>query len=217
MSTTSHWTERSVEDFLYRIAADFVDQLQLVMNEIPLSQSDLAKRLGISSGRVSQIFNNPGNLTLRKVIQYARALGLKVAVVAYDDNDPKNEHGPINSDVFRLCWQNAGSPNNFQQLNATSVATSVSVPYADLFFDSGYRINERYVGTPWLSPSAVGSDATFGLLRLHLAKTRTWCQSSGGSDARFGLLPLHLHPGGAVAVASTHIIVAESLRISQES
>src|SRR5215475_9077287 len=122
MTTTTHWTERSIDDFLYKVAADFVGQLELVMLSRPITQADLAKRLNLSPGRVSQIFNNPGNLTLKQVIRYARGLGLKVAVVAYDDNDHANERGPINSEIFRRCWENAGSPNYFQQLSGANAA-----------------------------------------------------------------------------------------------
>jgi hypothetical protein len=63
--------------------------------------------------RISQIFNNPGNLTLNKIVQYARALGLKVAVIAYDDGDHINKNGPISSEIFNICWENAGKPKDF--------------------------------------------------------------------------------------------------------
>ncbi len=109
----THWTERSVDDFLYRIAADFVMQLEKRIESEPLSKTKLAQKLGVTKGRVSQILNNPGNLTLRMIIKCARALGMKVAVVAYDDNDRENELGPVNSEIFRVCWENSGKPVDF--------------------------------------------------------------------------------------------------------
>lgn len=114
--TIRHWTENSVKDFLYRIAADFVSQLEERMQTIPLTKAGLADKLQVTKGRVSQILNNPGNLTLEKVIQYARAVGMKVAIVAYDDNDPDNERGPINSDIFRICWERQNKPTEFWAL-----------------------------------------------------------------------------------------------------
>jgi len=43
----------------------------------------------------------------------ARALGLKVTVVAY--RDPR-EVGPVPPDIFRQCWEALGSPKDFFEL-----------------------------------------------------------------------------------------------------
>jgi transcriptional regulator with XRE-family HTH domain len=82
-----------------------------------ISQSQLAAKLGVTEGRVSQVMNNPGNLTLRKTIEYTGALGMKVAVIAYDDNDPLTQSGPINAEIFDICWQRTGCPRDFFALN----------------------------------------------------------------------------------------------------
>ena len=109
----SHWTERSLDDFLYRLASDFVRQLQEEMERADLSQDVLAEKLGVSKGRVSQVLNNPGNLTLRKIVEYARAVDRKVSVVTYDDSDPDNLNGPVDAEIFKSCWENAGKPTDF--------------------------------------------------------------------------------------------------------
>lgn len=129
---TTHWTERSVKDFLYRIAADFVNQLEKKMESVPLSKADLAGKIGVTKGRVSQILNNPGNLTLEKIIQYARAVGLKIAIVAYDDEDSENKRGPINSEIFNICWENAKKPADFWSLQESHQATTLT-PIRDGF------------------------------------------------------------------------------------
>ena len=125
---TPHWTERSNEDFLFRIAADFITQLEDKMESLPMSQDELAQRLNVTKGRVSQILNNPGNITLSKIVKYARTLGLKVSIVAYEDNDPNNENGPINSEVFSICWEKSGKPRDFwafQEIVSTSSVENV--------------------------------------------------------------------------------------------
>lgn len=109
----THWTNRSNKDFLFRIAADFVAQLEDKMESMSISRDELAQRLGVTKGRVSQILNNPGNITLGKVIEYARTLEMKVSIVAYEDDDPNNERGPINSAVFNICWEKCGKPQDF--------------------------------------------------------------------------------------------------------
>lgn len=111
-----HWTESGVDDYLYRIASDFARQIAQTMETTGTNQAKLAKELGVSEGRVSQVLNNPGNLTLRKMIEYARALRRKVSIVAYNDNDPDNQNGPINAEVFALCWDRAGKPSDFFEL-----------------------------------------------------------------------------------------------------
>jgi len=116
MAKPIHWTENSMDEFANKLSFDFITQLAKKMETLPLKQGEFARKLGLSKGRISQILNNPGNLTLNKAIQYARALGMKVAVVAYDDNDPKNERGPINADIFRLCWERAQKPVDFRML-----------------------------------------------------------------------------------------------------
>ncbi|MBM3774275.1 MAG: helix-turn-helix transcriptional regulator [Acidobacteria bacterium] len=132
-----NWTESSVDDFLYRLGSDFVRQMEQAMAAKKTNQAGLAKTLGVSEGRVSQMLNNPGNLTLRKMIEYSRALQRKVSVIAYDDNDPKNLRGPINAEIFTSCWEMAGKPADAFELPIphTSVirseATGADLHYLD--------------------------------------------------------------------------------------
>ena len=112
MQDLAHWTQQSVADFVYSISSSFVAQLETKMEEEKISQSDLATSLGKSSGRVSQVFNNPGNLSLRVIVDYARALKMKVSLVAYDDGDPDNTDGPIHPNVFVESWEKLGCPKD---------------------------------------------------------------------------------------------------------
>ena len=108
-----HWTGRSVKDYLFRIATDFISQLAKKMESLPLSQDGFAEKLGVTKGRVSQLLNHPGNISLAKMIEYASTLGLKVSVVAYEDDDPENKKGPIDSEIFQFCWERCGKPHDF--------------------------------------------------------------------------------------------------------
>lgn len=123
------WGNRNTRDFLYQISLDFAAQLQGLMGRI-VNRAELAKKLAVSKGRVSQVLNNPGNLTMLKVVQYTRALGYKVAIVVYDDGDPANEYGPIVPQIFEKCWQVAGRPRDFIALR--QYQTVVNLPHADL-------------------------------------------------------------------------------------
>jgi transcriptional regulator with XRE-family HTH domain len=122
-----HWTSRSTADFAYRITSDFVAQLEMKIEQNPIERQELAGRLGVSPGRVSQVLNKPGNLTVAKIVQYARALGMKVAIIAYDDGDHDNNTGPISAEVFARCWSSAGKPRDLFYLSDIVQFASYSV------------------------------------------------------------------------------------------
>lgn len=121
----AHWTSADPKDFLYRIASDFVMKIEQQMKSKKLTQSQLATMLDKNKTYISQILANPGNLTLRTMIVFARTLGLKVSVVAYDDDDAANVNGPIHSEIFELCWVRSGKPRDmfaFAESAPTAVA-----------------------------------------------------------------------------------------------
>jgi transcriptional regulator with XRE-family HTH domain len=111
-----HWTERSIKDFLFRITADIIAQLEKKMELKNISQDELAKRLKITKGRVSQVLNHPGNMSLAILVKYARALGMKMSIIAYEDSDLENIKGPVNSEIFKICWESCGKPHDFWEL-----------------------------------------------------------------------------------------------------
>jgi len=160
-SIKKHWTERSIKDYLFRIAADFIAQLERRMESIPVSQDELAKKLGVTKGRVSQVLNHPGNITLGKIIEYARTLSMKVSIVAYEDNDQENKRGPINPEVFRICWEKCGKPRDlwafeeinmneqvFANMNSVSVYVG-SYKASDVVFFPSLESKSKYIGNFW--------------------------------------------------------------------
>lgn len=114
--TTAHWTQQNIANFVYRISSDFVIQIAKKLEKEKIQHNEFATQLGLTRGRVSQLMNNPGNLTLRNVVHCARTLGMKVAIIAYEDGDPENQSGPIPSEIFSACWQKAGAPRDFFDL-----------------------------------------------------------------------------------------------------
>lgn len=110
-----HWTAKSAADFVFSVGADFVAQVEVKMETENMPQKDLAMRLQVSEGRVSQILNDPGNLELETIVNCALSLGMKASIVLYDDGDRKKEYGPIHPQIFRICWEKAGKPKDFWQ------------------------------------------------------------------------------------------------------
>lgn len=127
--TAAHWTQQSIPDFVYRIASDFVIQIEKKLEKERIQHNEFATQLGVTKGRVSQLINNPGNLTLKNIVHCARTLGMKVAVVAYEDGDTENRSGPINSEIFSTCWQRAGAPRDFFELSGSFGRIYNLIPY----------------------------------------------------------------------------------------
>jgi transcriptional regulator with XRE-family HTH domain len=109
----NHWTQTNTSDFAYSISLDFFTQIEDSMRQSGMSRKGLSQKIGVTPSAVSQILNNPPeNPELETLVQYARNLGLKVAVVAYDDNDSNNDRGPIYSGVFEKAWEALGRPRD---------------------------------------------------------------------------------------------------------
>ena len=88
------------KEFFLQVSFDYLSQLEAVIEAKRIGRSAVAKILGVSKGRVSQIFNRPSNLKLEKIVEYARRLNRKVAIVLYDDGDGRNKKGPILPQIY---------------------------------------------------------------------------------------------------------------------
>lgn len=109
----THYTAANSESFLSRITFDFIAQLQNKLATSNTTQAELAKKLGVTESAVSQTLNlERVNPNLKTMVGYARALGMKLAVVAYEDGDPNNENGPVGSEIFSLAWEKIGKPRD---------------------------------------------------------------------------------------------------------
>ncbi len=166
MKASPHWTAGSSKAFIHAIAFDFIAQLQERMEKLPLSQAELAQKLGVTEGAVSKVLNKPENLTMKTMVNYARATGMKVAIVAYDDGDEQNERGPINSEIFSICWKDAGKPRDFWSLrDNANYFTVANTPIASAEFQHMYHmISTGYVTGPLVGVTFhyTGIGATLG-------------------------------------------------------
>ncbi len=60
------------------LVAEATDTLEAYMESVGLSRKELARRLGVSPGRVTQILSGSQNLTLRSLAGAAWAMGLRL-------------------------------------------------------------------------------------------------------------------------------------------
>lgn len=67
-------------------AADLAGQVMRLLEEAldfsGLEQKEIAEKLGVTQGRVSQVFNGDGNMRIAAVARYLRALGYESRIVA---------------------------------------------------------------------------------------------------------------------------------------
>jgi hypothetical protein len=64
-------------------------------------------------------------MSLKTIVKYARAIGKKVAVVLYDDDDYANNSGPVNSEIFYRAWESIGRPRDFFELETATTARTI--------------------------------------------------------------------------------------------
>jgi transcriptional regulator with XRE-family HTH domain len=83
LKTPEYWFEQAQNE-LYRQVTEF-------MREEGINQTQLAEKLGVSKGYISQIMKGEFNYTLKKLIELSMAIG-KVPRIDYKDiNDVINE------------------------------------------------------------------------------------------------------------------------------
>jgi hypothetical protein len=127
----THYTAASDRSFVNRIMFDFMAQLEERLAVTETTQSALAKKLNLTEGAVSQVLNlTSSNYKLETLVKYARAAGMKVALVAYDDDDPNNKNGPVGPEIFALTWDGLGKPRDTWAVTESlrSVAATCASP-----------------------------------------------------------------------------------------
>ena len=74
MTSGQEATEAQVEEELSQLITQLTNEINWYMRERNLSRADLATRMGVSPGRVSQVLSGGENLTLRTLASLATAL-----------------------------------------------------------------------------------------------------------------------------------------------
>lgn len=116
-----HWTAQSTNSYQFSITVDVTDMISERMEEIGISQKELAARMNLSEGRISQILRDNANPTLATLINLCSAVGLKLGLLPYNDEDPQNQQGPVPASLFLECWSRMGKPLTFDDLDKVQV------------------------------------------------------------------------------------------------
>jgi transcriptional regulator with XRE-family HTH domain len=88
-------TESQIEDELLALVTQLTNEINWYMRERRLTRADLAARMGVSPGRVSQILGGGENLTLRTLAALSTALDARfdIELSALKDGDTFTSRG----------------------------------------------------------------------------------------------------------------------------
>jgi transcriptional regulator with XRE-family HTH domain len=88
-------TEGQIEDELLGLVTQLTNEINWYMRERGLTRADLAARMGVSPGRVSQILGGGENLTLRTLAALSTALDARfdIELSALKGGDTFTSHG----------------------------------------------------------------------------------------------------------------------------
>ena len=109
----SHDTYKDVEDFFasppsanekaWGMIHDFYHMMLTYMEEQGISKADLAKRLGRSRSAITQMFQKTPNITIKKMVEIADAIGLDMQLNS--QQMPRSEAQTSPSTVYRISTQ----------------------------------------------------------------------------------------------------------------
>jgi predicted XRE-type DNA-binding protein len=74
VSSSPEADDAGIDEELSRLITEVTNEINWRMREDDVTQADLAGRMGVSPGRVSQVLSGGENLTLRTLVSLATAL-----------------------------------------------------------------------------------------------------------------------------------------------
>jgi transcriptional regulator with XRE-family HTH domain len=88
-------TETQIDDEMLTLITDLTNSINWYMRKRDLTRADLAARMGVSAGRVSQILGGGENLTLRTLAALSTALDARfdIELNALKDGDSYTSRG----------------------------------------------------------------------------------------------------------------------------
>jgi transcriptional regulator with XRE-family HTH domain len=91
--------ETQLDDEMLALITQLTNAINWYMRERGLSRADLAARMGVSPGRVSQILGGGENLTLRTLAALSTALDARfdIELGALKSGDSYTSHGPADA------------------------------------------------------------------------------------------------------------------------
>jgi transcriptional regulator with XRE-family HTH domain len=89
--------EAQVDEELSRLVTEITNEITVYLRERGLTRAELASRMGVSPGRISQVLSGGENLTLRTLAALSTALDAEFDVQLVSrkpETDASSGHGP---------------------------------------------------------------------------------------------------------------------------
>jgi len=106
-------SEPTANQRAWGIIHDFYHIILTYMEKKKISKADLARRLGKSRASITQMFNKTPNLTIKKMIEIADAIGINIKITAEEIEKLKNKE---NIKQIKIIYMPLNVPINWQQM-----------------------------------------------------------------------------------------------------
>jgi len=118
-----HWTT-TVDKFTSAILMDFMCSFENIIESKHLNLERVAERMNQIKDEEDSVEYTPEliqtvidtaaehEVNVSTLVLFARALGMKVSLVLYYDDDPDNLQGPVLGETIMQCWADAGYPRD---------------------------------------------------------------------------------------------------------
>ena len=112
VSSSQQALEARIDEELSRLVTEFTNEINWHMREHDVTQAEVANRMGVSPGRVSQILSGGENLTLRTVASVTTALDARCEMTVHPiegvaDGDGNQHAGQVDhpAEEDRPLWR----------------------------------------------------------------------------------------------------------------
>ena len=99
VSSSTEVDDSRIDEELSRLITEITNEINWRMGEDNVTRADLAGRMGVSPGRVSQVLSGGENLTLRTLVSLATALDGRFDVQFRPDKPPVDSYAGHGADA----------------------------------------------------------------------------------------------------------------------
>ena len=93
----------SINQKAWGLINQFYHMVLTYMHDKKIKQSDLAQKLGKSRSAISQMFNKTPNLTIRKMVEIADAIGMDIQLISTQlDTKDRHKSQSITSIIYKV-------------------------------------------------------------------------------------------------------------------
>jgi transcriptional regulator with XRE-family HTH domain len=93
----------------WNVIHDFYHIILTFMENNKITKADLSRKLGISRSSVTQMFNKTPNITIKKMVEIADAVGVEVKISTFDQEKIKSHQIDKSTKDIRLWLKSSAT------------------------------------------------------------------------------------------------------------